>query len=62
MEGKNPILESRYADFHQERLPDLVAELLRLKTDVIVALGPLLISVARSCRCQKRRLKALEAR
>jgi putative ABC transport system substrate-binding protein len=39
MEGKNLILESRYADFHQERLPDLVAELLRLKTDVIVALG-----------------------
>jgi hypothetical protein len=40
MEGKNLILESRYADFHQERLQDLVAELLRLKTDVIVALGP----------------------
>jgi putative tryptophan/tyrosine transport system substrate-binding protein len=39
VEGKNLILESRYADFKPERLPDLAGELVRLKTDVIVAAG-----------------------
>lgn len=36
-EGKNLIVEARYADGHYERLPELAAELVRLKVDVIVA-------------------------
>ena len=39
VEGKNLILESRYADFKQERLPDFAGELVRLKMDVIVTVG-----------------------
>jgi putative ABC transport system substrate-binding protein len=37
VEGKNIILESRYAEGKTERLPDLSAALVRLKLDVIVA-------------------------
>ena len=37
--GKNIIIESRYAEGKLERLPDLVAELVRLKVDVIVTSG-----------------------
>jgi putative ABC transport system substrate-binding protein len=36
-EGRNIVLEPRWADGHHERLPALVAELARLKVDVIVA-------------------------
>jgi putative tryptophan/tyrosine transport system substrate-binding protein len=36
VEGKNIIVEYRYADGSQERLKDLAAELVRLKPDVIV--------------------------
>src|SRR5919202_6234732 len=36
-EGKNIALEPRWADGSFERLPDLAAELVRLKVDVIVA-------------------------
>jgi putative ABC transport system substrate-binding protein len=36
VEGKNIILEYRYAEGKFERLPDLAAELVRLKVDVIV--------------------------
>jgi putative ABC transport system substrate-binding protein len=39
MEGKNLILESRYAEGKLERLPDLAAEFVHLKMDVIVAIG-----------------------
>jgi len=39
VEGRNLILEWRYADFKAERLPDLAGELVRLKMDVIVAVG-----------------------
>jgi len=39
MEGKNIIIESRYAEGKLNRLPDLAAELVRLKVDVIVT-GP----------------------
>jgi putative tryptophan/tyrosine transport system substrate-binding protein len=38
-EGKNIALEYRYADGRLERLPDLAAELVRLKVDIILALG-----------------------
>ncbi len=37
VEGQNVLIEARYADDRPERLPDLAAELVRLKVDVIVA-------------------------
>ena len=40
VEGKNIVIEYRYAEGEGERLPDLVAELVRLKVDVIVTIGP----------------------
>ena len=36
VEGKNLVIEWRFADDRLERLPDLAAELVRLKVDVIV--------------------------
>jgi putative tryptophan/tyrosine transport system substrate-binding protein len=44
IEGKNVVVERRYAENRVERLPELAAELVRLNVDVIVAggtLGPL---------------------
>ena len=41
MEGKNIAIERRSADGKLERLPDLAAELVRLKVDIIVTGGPL---------------------
>jgi putative tryptophan/tyrosine transport system substrate-binding protein len=40
VEGKNIVIEYRYAEGKLDRLPPLVAELVRLKVDVIVANGP----------------------
>ena len=40
VEGKNIVIEYRYAEGKLERLPDLAAELVRLKVDVIVTAGP----------------------
>ena len=39
VEGKNIVIEHRYAEGKLERLPDLAAELVRLKVDVIVTAG-----------------------
>jgi putative ABC transport system substrate-binding protein len=39
VEGKDIAIEYRYADGKAERLPDLAAELVRLKVDVLVAAG-----------------------
>jgi len=39
VEGKNIILDYRYAEGKFERLPDLAAELVHLKVDVILTLG-----------------------
>ncbi len=39
VEGKNIVIEYRYAEGKLERLPDLAAELVRLKVDVIVTVG-----------------------
>jgi len=39
MEGQNIVIEYRYAEGKLDRLPDLAAELVRLKVDVIVAAG-----------------------
>jgi putative tryptophan/tyrosine transport system substrate-binding protein len=40
VEGKNIIIESRYAEGRLERLPALAAEMIRLKVNVIVTAGP----------------------
>ena len=40
VEGKNIVIEYRYADGKLERVSDLAAELVRLKVDVIVTTGP----------------------
>ncbi|MBI3320362.1 MAG: ABC transporter substrate-binding protein, partial [Candidatus Omnitrophica bacterium] len=37
VEGKNLIVEYRYAEGRDDRLPDLVVDLIRLKVDIIVA-------------------------
>src|SRR5215470_16518662 len=39
-EGKNIVIEWRYAEEKLDRLPALAAELVRLKVDVIVSAGP----------------------
>ena len=39
IEGKNIVIEPRYADGKLDRLPELAAELVRLKVDVIVSAG-----------------------
>ena len=41
VEGENVVFERRYADNRLERLPELAADLVRLKVDVIVAGGTL---------------------
>jgi hypothetical protein len=41
VEGKHVFFEHRYADNRLERLPELAAELVRLKVDVIAAAGTL---------------------
>jgi putative ABC transport system substrate-binding protein len=46
VEGKNLVIEWRFADGQYERLPGLAAELVRLKVDVIVAAGPPVIIAA----------------
>jgi len=43
VEGKNILIEYRYAEGKLERLPDLAAELVRLKVDVIVTGGPAIL-------------------
>jgi putative tryptophan/tyrosine transport system substrate-binding protein len=37
VEGKNILIEFRYAEGKTDRLPDLVAELLQLKVDILVS-------------------------
>jgi putative ABC transport system substrate-binding protein len=41
VEGKNIVIEYRYAEGKFDRIPSLAAELVRLKVDVIVTAGPL---------------------
>src|SRR5262245_24919055 len=40
VEGKNIVIEWRSAEGKRDRLPSLVAELVRLKVDIIVTAGP----------------------
>ena len=46
IEGKNLVIEWRFADGEYERLPDLAAELVKLKVDIILAVGPPVIIAA----------------
>jgi putative ABC transport system substrate-binding protein len=41
VEGKNIVIEQRYAEGKPDRVPALAAELVRLKVDIIVTAGPL---------------------
>src|SRR4030095_3238377 len=41
IEGKNIVIEYRFAEQKPERLPELAADLVRLKVDLIVVLGGL---------------------
>ncbi|MGH7324595.1 MAG: ABC transporter substrate-binding protein [Candidatus Rokuibacteriota bacterium] len=47
VEGKNVIIEARFAEGRQERLPELVAEVLRLKVDVLVCGSTLTVLAAK---------------
>ena len=47
VEGKNLTIEWRFAENKHDRLPELAAELVQLKVNVIVAAGPIAISTAR---------------
>jgi ABC-type uncharacterized transport system substrate-binding protein len=47
VEGQNIIIESRWADGRYARLPQLAAELVRLKVDVIVTYAPPAIQAAK---------------
>jgi putative ABC transport system substrate-binding protein len=47
VEGKNIVIEWRYAEGKFDRLPELVAELVRLKVDIIVTSGPQSTRVAK---------------
>src|SRR5215467_8168375 len=40
IEGKNTVIEYRYAEGQLDRLPELAAELVGFKVDVIVTAGP----------------------
>src|SRR5947209_17109194 len=40
VEGKNTVVEDRYAEEKIDRLPALAAELVRLKVEIIVSAGP----------------------
>ncbi|MBI2534751.1 MAG: ABC transporter substrate-binding protein, partial [Deltaproteobacteria bacterium] len=48
VEGKNILIEYRQAEGKLERLPDLAAELIRLKVDVIVTTGRAILAVKKA--------------
>jgi putative ABC transport system substrate-binding protein len=48
VEGKNIVIEYRYAEGKLERLPDLTAELVRLKVDVIVTAGSAILATKKA--------------
>jgi ABC transporter substrate binding protein len=47
VEGKNIVIEWRFAEEKPDRLPALAAELMRLKVDIIVTAGPAVTRVAK---------------
>jgi putative ABC transport system substrate-binding protein len=48
VEGQNIVIDYRFAEGRLDRLPDLAAELVRLKVDVIVSLGTQGVTAARN--------------
>ena len=48
VEGQNIVIDYRYAEERVDRLPDLAAELVRLKVDVIVSLGTQGVTAAKN--------------
>jgi putative ABC transport system substrate-binding protein len=48
VDGKNVVIETRWAEDHLERLPALAADLVAAKVDVIAALGPPAAKAAKS--------------
>ena len=46
-EGQNLLIDYRYVEGKRDRIPELVAELLDLKVDIIVPMGPLAPGVAK---------------
>ena len=53
IEGKNIVVEWRSAEGKLDRLPALVAELIRLKVDVIVTGGPSVTRAAKEATVQR---------
>ena len=47
VEGRNVVYERRYGDGHMERLPEIAAELVRLRVDVIVTGSSIHVAAAR---------------
>src|ERR1700756_4197843 len=47
VEGRNVIFERRYADGHMDRLPEIAAELVRQRVDVIVTGSSIHVAAAR---------------
>ena len=52
IEGQNIAIEYRYAEGKRDRYPELVAELVRLKVDIIVAAGgdPLILAAKKATK------------
>src|SRR5262249_11562089 len=48
VEGQNIVIDYRYAEDRVERLPDLAAELVRLKVDLIVSWGTQGVTAAKN--------------
>ena len=48
IEGKNLIVDYRWAELHAERLPALAVELVALKSDVLIGAGPQVAAVLKS--------------
>jgi putative ABC transport system substrate-binding protein len=50
IEGENIVIERRYAMGNREKLPDLASELVSLKVDVVVSIGPVTPFAAKSIK------------
>src|SRR5215470_18431792 len=58
IEGKNILIEYRYADGKPDRLPILVAELAQLKVDVLISgFFPVILAARQATRSKRKRHK-----